>query len=88
MAARTERSVPVAESRTVVNAPVQLARPAATSDAVKTYYRVKQGDTLASIARLFRTSVASLKTWNRISSEHIIPGQRLAVYVAAGSRPH
>jgi membrane-bound lytic murein transglycosylase D len=86
MAARTDRQIPVAESRPVENAPVQLARAAATSDAVKTFYEVRQGDTLSSIARLFRTSVASLKGWNKISGERIIPGQRLAIYVAASTR--
>jgi membrane-bound lytic murein transglycosylase D len=86
MAARTDRQIPVAESRPVENAPVQLARAAATSDAVKTFYEVRAGDTLSSIARLFRTSVASLKSWNKISSERIMPGQRLAVFVAASTR--
>ena len=45
-------------------------------------YRVKRGDTLASIARLFSTSVSALKHWNRLHSNRINPGQRLKVYTA------
>ncbi|OFW01040.1 MAG: hypothetical protein A3I61_12825 [Acidobacteria bacterium RIFCSPLOWO2_02_FULL_68_18] len=42
-------------------------------------YRVKRGDTLSSIARLYRTTVASLKTWNRLRSNSIQVGQRLTI---------
>jgi LysM repeat protein len=58
----------------------QLAE-ATTSNRVKTIYQVKRGDTLASIARLFATSVASLKTWNpRLPGDRVTTGQRLTVY--------
>ena len=53
---------------------------ARSSDRVKQVYRVKRGDTLTSIARLFDTSVAALKRWNRLSSSRINQGQRLTVY--------
>ena len=44
-------------------------------------YVVKSGDTLASIAELFKTSVASLRTWNpKLPGSKITPGQRLTVY--------
>ncbi len=43
-------------------------------------YRVKSGDSLYSIARANRVSVAALKDWNRLRSNHIRPGQRLVVY--------
>ena len=43
-------------------------------------YRVKRGDTLFSIARLYRTTVASLKTWNRLRSNSIQVGQRLTIF--------
>ena len=46
-------------------------------------YRVKRGDTLSSIARLFETSVSAIKQWNRLRSNRINPGQRLTVYTAA-----
>ena len=48
-------------------------------------YRVKSGDTLSSIARLFDTSVAKIKTWNRLSSNRIAPGARLKI-LASQSR--
>ncbi|MGH8761089.1 MAG: LysM peptidoglycan-binding domain-containing protein, partial [Burkholderiales bacterium] len=43
-------------------------------------YRVKSGDSLYSIARANRTTVAALKDWNRLRSNQIRPGQRLIVY--------
>ncbi|HZT76698.1 MAG TPA: transglycosylase SLT domain-containing protein [Vicinamibacterales bacterium] len=80
MAAQTERPVPAAESRRTVATAGELAEPTLTNR-VKAIYQVKRGDTLASIAGLFKTSVASLKTWNpRVSANHITPGQRLTVY--------
>jgi membrane-bound lytic murein transglycosylase D len=43
---------------------------------------VKRGDTLASIARIFQTSVASLKKWNSLRSSSIKVGQRLTIVTA------
>jgi peptidoglycan lytic transglycosylase D len=81
MAARTDRPVPVAEARATVGESGQLAQAAANSNRVKTIYEVKEGDTLTSIARLFKTSVASLKTWNpRLPGNQVTAGQRLTVY--------
>src|SRR4051794_22123313 len=81
MAARTDRSVPAAESRSTVAHAGQLAEPAAMSSRVKASYAVKRGDTLASIARLYQTTVASIKTWNpRLPGERLAAGQRLTVY--------
>ena len=80
MAARTERSVPVAEARRTVSETGTLAR-AAESNRVKTIYEVKQGDTLSSIARLYKTTIAALKTWNpRIPGDRVATGERLTVY--------
>ena len=80
MAARTERRVPVAEARKTVADAGQLAE-ATSTNRVKGVYSVKRGDTLASIARLFQTSVSSLKTWNpRLLGDRVTAGQRLTVY--------
>jgi membrane-bound lytic murein transglycosylase D len=80
MAAHAERGVPVADARPTVATTGQLAE-ATTSNRVKTSYQVKRGDTLASIARLFETTVASLKTWNpRLPGDRVTTGQRLTVY--------
>jgi LysM repeat protein len=57
-----------------VTAPAQLAQIT---------YRVKRGDTLFAIAQLFDTTVAKIKSWNRLSSNRIAPGARLKILAAA-----
>ena len=81
MAARTDRTAPATEARTTVAESGELAS-GAPSDRVKTNYQVKRGDTLASIARLFQTTVTSLKRWNpRLGgSASLLAGQKLTVY--------
>ena len=51
-------------------------------------YIVRRGDTLYSIARRFRISVGSIKSWNRRlrKRSRIQPGQRLKLYVQRKSR--
>ena len=81
MAARTERSIPATEARATVTQSGELASAAANSNRVKATYQVKRGDTLASIARLFKTTVASVKTWNpRLPGDRVTAGQRLTIY--------
>ena len=73
--------MPATEARSTVAQAGQLAQAAANSNRVKASYAVKRGDTLASIARLFKTTVASIKTWNpRLPGDHLTAGQRLTVY--------
>ena len=68
-----EATVLMAARTTVAEAPV--ATP------VKVIYSVKPGDTLASIARLFNTTVAAIQTWNpTIPGDRIAAGQRLTLY--------
>jgi len=55
------------------------------SQPVPITYRVKRGDTLSSIARLYRTTVAALKTWNHLRSNSIQIGQRLTIFANRGS---
>ena len=80
LATRTERSAP----------PVLASRPvtgsAAVPDAVRasprnpsTYYRVRRGDTLSSIARLFNTTVDKIKSWNRLRSNALSVGKKLLI---------
>lgn len=81
MAARTDRPAPATEARSTVAHAGQLAEPAANSNRVKASYAVKRGDTLASIARLFKTTVASIKNWNpRLPGDRLAAGQRLTVH--------
>jgi membrane-bound lytic murein transglycosylase D len=84
MAAQPDRPTPALETRPIV------ARASLIGDdqndqpePERHTYRVKRGDTLASIARLFSTSVSALKQWNRLRSNRISPGQRLTVYTAS-----
>lgn len=80
MAARTERAVPAADARPLPgHAAVPVVDPSG-AEQIRVLYRVKRGDTLASIARIFRTSVASLQAWNRLRGTRIRAGQRLTIY--------
>jgi len=84
MTGRAERPVPAAESRATVAQTTELARPTTPSGRIKETYQVQKGDTLASIARLYKTSVASLRTWNpRMPKNRLIAGQRLIVFAVA-----
>jgi peptidoglycan lytic transglycosylase D len=88
MAAQPDRPTPALEVRPLA-ARASFISTDGTSDgdsdqpeAERRTYRVKRGDTLSSIARLFSTSVSALKQWNRLRSNHISPGQRLTVYTS------
>ena len=79
-AAKPEKTPAVAVARRIVPETGALARSAGPNR-IKVIYAVKPGDTLASIARLFKTTVAALQTWNpRIPGDRIAAGQRLTVY--------
>jgi len=79
LASRTERPAPAElASRPVTGRATIPDAPAHTQSTV--VYRVKRGDTLFSIAKLYRTTVASLKTWNRLRSNSIQVGQRLTIF--------
>jgi membrane-bound lytic murein transglycosylase D len=58
---------------------VTVPKPEKTAQS-KLIYRVKRGDTLFSIAKLYRTTVTSLKQWNRIRGNAIQVGQRLTIF--------
>ena len=81
LAARAERPAPAAVASRDISAPAAVAavaRPGASASAVTTY-RVKRGDTLFSIAQLFDTTVAKLRSLNRLTGSHISVGDRLTV---------
>ena len=83
MAAQPDRPTPLADARPAVERATLVSEaPRSESSNRRTVYRVKRGDTLSSIARLFETSVSALKQWNRLRSSRISPGQRLTVYAA------
>ena len=80
MAARTDRVVPVADARPLTADTVVPAVSSTSSDQAKIVYRVQKGDTLGSIARVFSTSIQSIRTWNELPSTQIRAGQRLTIY--------
>ena len=59
-------------------APRQVARAVDSSPKTVTY-KVKRGDTLFEIAQLFDTTVAKIKTLNRLRTNQIKPGTRLKI---------
>ena len=86
LAARPDNPPPVTESRsldvvtasnTAPRAQQQTPRP---SQAATVVYRVKRGDTLFSIARVYRTTVAAIKGWNKLRTNSIQAGQRLTIF--------
>jgi membrane-bound lytic murein transglycosylase D len=89
LSARLENPAPeavVAESRPVVPQKAMI-EPSSTTDAPepqRVVYRVKRGDTLFSIARLFNTTVESLKSWNAriVRGNQIRIGDRLTIFSA------
>jgi membrane-bound lytic murein transglycosylase D len=90
LAALPENPAPdtvLAESQPVVSKPVasQKAAPVSTpidSEPQRIVHRVKRGDTLSSIARLYNTTVAALTSWNTrtIRGTRINVGDRLTIF--------
>jgi membrane-bound lytic murein transglycosylase D len=59
----------------------------ALPDAPLLHYEVKKGDSLWTISRRFKVSVAELKRWNGLSGKgYLKPGQRLLVYQPASAQ--
>ena len=90
LAMRAETPAPPIETRKtdpVVAANVTIPNHPAAESSVrsKVVYRVKRGDTLASIARVFQTSVASLKKWNSLRTTTLKVGQRLTILRTDGA---
>jgi peptidoglycan lytic transglycosylase D len=85
MAAQPDRPTPALEARPLATRASFISSDGDSDqpEAERRTYRVKRGDTLSSIARLFSTNVSALKHWNRLRSNHISPGQRLTVYTSS-----
>ena len=89
LAARPDNPAPeavLADSRPVVSENAMLvSTPAAERlEPQRVVYRVKRGDTLFSIARLYNTTVEALKSWNAriIRGSRINIGDRLTIFAA------
>jgi len=59
--------------------PSMKVRPPNSRNSV--YYRVREGDSLSTIAQRFKVKIADLKKWNKLSGKYLKPGQNLKLYV-------
>ena len=80
MATRTERPAPAVVASRPVSGTATVPDAVRSSASTTTYYRVKRGDTLFGIARLFNTSVEKIKSWNRLRGNTISAGTRLLIH--------
>ncbi|MFT4627895.1 MAG: membrane-bound lytic murein transglycosylase D [Myxococcota bacterium] len=74
-------SSPAASSRSVAKAPVasSASKPKATT------HTVRSGDTLTAISGRYGVSVSQLRSWNGLSGEKILVGQRLRLTSSGAS---
>jgi membrane-bound lytic murein transglycosylase D len=79
MAARADRPAPATVASRAIGGTAPVATVARAAETRPVTYRVKRGDTLFSIAKLFDTTVAKLRSLNRLSSNRISVGDRLTV---------
>ena len=79
MAARADRPAPATVASRAIGGTAPVATVARAAETRPVTYRVKRGDTLFSIAKLFDTTVAKLRSLNRLSSSRISVGDRLTV---------
>ncbi len=52
----------------------------ANKETIRTEYMVRAGDDLKSIAAIFNCKPENIKSWNRLSSSLVSPGQRLVIF--------
>jgi membrane-bound lytic murein transglycosylase D len=79
-AERTARAAPTEDPRAADTGEKADAPEAAAGKGVRISYKVKAGDTLSAIARSFKTSIAALRSWNRLSGSQIAAGHTLTIY--------
>jgi membrane-bound lytic murein transglycosylase D len=73
----------VIELKKVETKPVQPAPKKKTvTTSPSQVYKVRRGDTLYSIAKRYKVGVRNLKSWNKLRSSRIYPGQRLKIYTS------
>ena len=88
LAAQPDNPAPeteIAAARPVVTPKEVLAEPTDSDEPQRIVHRVKRGDTLLSIARLYNTTIASLKSWNtRLirGDNQINVGDRLTIFAS------
>ncbi|HET9776090.1 MAG TPA: LysM peptidoglycan-binding domain-containing protein, partial [Gemmatimonadaceae bacterium] len=88
LATHADNPAPPTESRSVdavVASNVVSPKPSRPASVAPIVHRVKRGETLSSIARLYSTTVASLKQWNHLKGSSIAAGQRLTIFARGGA---
>ena len=80
---RAERTASASSSSTPSRAAANP--PRATPQRDSTRYKIRQGDTLAVIAKRLGVTVADLKAWNGLTNSRIRAGKYLAVHASNGS---
>ena len=83
VAARAERAAPNAVASRSLASSAEAPAGARSTQLAQITYRVKRGDTLSSIAELFDTSVAKIKSWNRLHGNTIAAGTKLRIMASA-----
>ena len=80
LVARAETAAPAARNARAA-APVETRRerPADPPRSSRVVYKVRRGDTLEKIARAFDTTVAAIKSTNKLRGSHIAAGDRLTI---------
>jgi membrane-bound lytic murein transglycosylase D len=89
LASRSEPAAPPAAGRAAVPGGKPGAQKVAgggPADAVKVTYEVRRGDTLSAVAKHYGTTVASLRVWNGLRSDRLMPGERLTIFVPREDR--
>jgi membrane-bound lytic murein transglycosylase D len=85
-AARTDHSASTtaaahsSNSRAVASKAVAPSASRSIQHLTPTTYHVRRGDTLTSIAQRFDTTVAKIKSWNRIQGNTVKTGERLKIF--------
>jgi membrane-bound lytic murein transglycosylase D len=78
LAARSERPAPSEVASRAIGG-VSSVASADSHPGTPLTYRVKRGDTLSSIARVYNTTVSRIKALNRLRGNTIVPGDRLTI---------
>jgi membrane-bound lytic murein transglycosylase D len=82
LAANNRPAAPTEVASRAIAEPARMPAASSTSASRTLTYRVKRGDTLYAIARLFDTTVDKIKSVNRLRSNRITPGTRLKITAA------
>jgi membrane-bound lytic murein transglycosylase D len=84
LVARAESAAPAARNARAEtptgSAEPRRERPADPPRSARVVYKVRRGDTLEKIARAFDTTVAAIKSANRLRGNHIAAGDRLTIH--------